>query len=585
MSNKKPKKRKKIIKFNQIAIVVALMSMLIILGTEAYNTTAPAKTDMTYNEFVKNVNNDNVDSVTIIKSQDTFNVSLKNGEKYSVINPNHDTFKLELLEKGVNIQTSKQTAPEAIRNILGTLPLLILAAFLIFYLSKTTVLGARTMFKVLKPEDTISFNDVAGMSESKKEVMFAVEQIKQSNKLASIGAIPTRGIILEGPPGTGKTMLAKAIAGEADVPFISTSGSDFIEMFVGLGAARVRALWELAETNAPCVLFIDEIDAVGRRRSGGGDGATTESNQTLNALLQKMDGLETNTGVFVVAATNRISDLDPALLRPGRFDKQLYIGPPKSKKDRDEIIRVHLKNKRLKDESLLDNVSKLMFGMSGAEIAQILNESVLISLSKGREGIIDIEDVDEASMKLRASGVVTKHTSDNEREIISVHEAGHAVISSLLGRKIAKVSIVPYSSGIGGITIQDTDEMEGRKLKTKSDILIDLKVLLSGKAAEEIILGQSSSGASNDIERASIIAYNLVNNLGMHDENLINIDIIGNTNNIIVDNKINIDRANKLLLDNFNEVKDMVRNNKTSILALRDKLLENETVLEYSTDV
>ena len=582
---KKRKKRKKLFKVNQLALIVAIIVVLVVLSYEAYQNSNPVESSMTYTNFMEAVESGEVSHIVLVKTQDLFTATMKNGEEYAVVYPGNDTFKVDLLESGVEIQVARTTYSESLGNILKTIPMFVLVFFIVFYLSKTLVMGSSTMFKVLKPEEIVSFDDVAGMTESKEEVMFAVEQIKNSRQLASIGAVPTRGIILEGPPGTGKTMLAKAIAGEADVPFISTSGSDFIEMFAGLGAARVRALWELAEVNAPCVLFIDEIDAVGRRRNSGSDGVAMESNQTLNALLQKMDGVGSNRGIFVVAATNRVSDLDPALLRPGRFDKQLFIGPPKSKEDRDAIVKVHLKGKRLDEGVTLDHISKLLFGMSGAEIAQVLNESVLISLQNGRQGVVNLNDVDEAAMKLRASGVVVNHSSEKDRRITAIHEAGHAVVSTALDRKVSKISIIPYSSGVGGITVEDTDDLEGKRIKQREDLLKDLRVLLGGKVAEEIVLGQSSTGSSNDLERASLIAYSYVVNYGMDNEYLINTDVISKANNIIVDNKRYIERANELLLEQQENVRAILNAHRNELDILVEKLLEVETVMDYNFDI
>ena len=457
----KPKKRyKKPIKFQTLAIWTGCICAIIICMINAYNTTAPAAGNMSYLQFKDKLENSQVLEAEFIKSQETFKVTLADGTTYNVIDPDHDEFRKELLESGVIIQVRQQTADEALRSVLATVPYMILIFVFMWYILKSVGGQTTTLFKVLKPEDIVTFDDVAGMSETKKEVEFAVSQLKNRTKLKEIGARPCKGIILEGPPGTGKTLLAKAIAGEAGVPFISTSGADFVEMFVGLGAARVRNLWELALTNAPCVIFIDEIDAVGKRRSSSSDAASTEGNQTLNALLQRMDGLGVGTGIFVVAATNRIQDLDPALLRPGRFDKHLYVGPPRSKKDRDEVITVHMKGKKFDENFDFDSASKLMFGLSGAEIEQVLNESVLVSLQRGGDGVVTVEDVDKAAMKLRASGVATTHTSESDREITAIHEAGHAIASLALGRKVSKVSIMPYSSGIGGMTVEDTDSKE-----------------------------------------------------------------------------------------------------------------------------
>lgn len=355
-------------------------------------------------------------------------------------------------------------------------------------------------------------------------------------------------------------------------------------MFAGLGAARVRQLWELAELNAPCVVFIDEIDAVGRRRSGG-DGATTEANQTLNELLSKMDGLTPNMGVFVVGATNRISDLDPALLRPGRFDKRLYIGPPKSKKDRDEVVRVHMKNKKFSDDYDFDKASKLMFGLSGAEIEQTLNEAVLISIANNRKGIVSMQDVDNAAMKLRASGVAVKHASESDRIISAVHESGHAIVSMTLGRSISKVSIMPYSSGIGGLTVEDTDDIEDKKLKTRGELYNDIKVLLAGREAEQIILGDVSIGCSNDIERASKIAFTIVNNFAMAEDNLINVMALSELGVQLADTKSMVAQANDIMLNCQKDVIDIICRNRSIIEKLRDRLLEEETVIDINDKV
>ena len=259
----------------------------------------------------------------------------------------------------------------------------------------------------------------------------------------------------------------------------------------------------------------------------------------------------------------------------------LYIGPPKTKEDRDEIIKAHIKNKKLSEEVTIDNISKLMFGMTGAEIAQVLNESVLISLRDNREGIINIKDIDEASMKLRASGVVTSHSSEQDRKITAIHEAGHALVSTLLGRKVSKISITPYSSGIGGVTIEDINSLDEHSLKTKSELINDVRVLLAGKVAEEIVLGQPSIGSSNDIERASLIAYNMVTELAMTEENIINIDFIGKIKNIKVNNDDNLNIANNLLKREKNLVEKLISDNFEELNRLSDELLDKETILDY----
>lgn len=582
---RKKKKYKKPIKNTTIVIIMGAIILLSLTVLRAYKYTVPVNGDLEYTQFQEMISNGEIVSASVIGNEDTIRVTTASGENYSVINPGHDEFKKELLDAGVSLSVSKTSPTAIIIETLSTLPMMILMIAILMMLLKTIGGQTTTLFKVLKGEEIITFDDVAGMSETKKEVAFAVSQLKNKDKLKELGARPCKGIILEGPPGTGKTLLAKAIAGEAGVPFISTSGADFVEMFAGLGAARVRSLWELAELNAPCVVFIDEIDAVGRRRSSGGDGANTEANQTLNALLQRMDGLGSNSGIFVVGATNRISDLDPALLRPGRFDKHLFIGPPKTKHDRDEIITVHMKNKKFSENFDFDSASKLMFGLSGAEIEQVLNESVLISLEDDRNGLVETSDIDKAAMKLRASGVAITHSSESDRQICAVHESGHAVVSLALGRKVSKVSITPYSSGIGGATVQDTDGIEDKKMKTRSELMDDIKILLAGREAERIVLGDTSVGCSNDIERATAIAYNIVNSFAMTEDNLVNRSVLANIGINLADGECIISQMNGILLECRQEVETLLYNNREYLDQLKEMLIENETVIDVNFEV
>ena len=301
-----------------------------------------------------------------------------------------------------------------------------------------------------------------------------------------------------------------------------------------------------------------------------------------NELLAKMDGLGTNSGVFVVGATNRIQDLDPALLRPGRFDKHLYVGPPKTKADRDEIMNLYLKTKKLYKNFDIDKASKLLFGFSGAEIEQVLNEAVLVSLQRGGDGIISVEDVDTSAMKLIASGVAVKHSSKIDTHITSVHEAGHAVMNSILGRKVSKVSIIPYNSGIGGLTIRDTDDIEDIKMSTKTDLLNDIKVLLAGRVAELLLLGDTSIGCSNDLEKATNIAYRMIYNYAMTSDYIINPEVIKTDGVAILDSKEIIENTNRLVLDCEKDVKEELQAHLDDIKALANRLETEENVYDYS---
>ena len=581
MAKRPPKKRKRVIPWHTIIIGAGVIAMIISTIYTAYKASEPVGSDMHYIEFMEAVEDGRVESCNMVTSQKYF-TAVVDGESYIIVNPGHEDFKKELLEAGVEISVSKNTALEAVADAILTIPMMALMFVLISYMLKAFGGQTTTLYKVYKAEEVIKFDHVAGMSETKEEVKFAVSQLKNTKKLKELGTKPCKGIILEGPPGTGKTLLAKAIAGEANVPFISTNGADFIEMFVGLGAARVRKLWELAELNAPCVLFIDEIDAVGRRRNGGGDGASTEANQTLNELLSKMDGLGPNMGIFVVGATNRIQDLDPALIRPGRFDKRLYVGPPKTKKDRDEIVSLYLKNKKLAEDVSVDSASRLLFGMSGAEIEQSLNEAVMVSLQRGGNGIVSLADIDEAAMKQRSmGGVATKHASKEDIRICAVHEAGHAVVSSLLGRKVSKISIMPYSSGVGGMTVRNTDDIEDIKIASKNELINEIKVLLAGRAAEKLILGDTSIGCSNDIQRATLIAYKMIYNYAMEGDFLINPDILRENQVAVLDNNDTLSRVNDLVVQYNDTVDKMLLDNKDELIRLAAQLEDEENIYDY----
>lgn len=576
MKNKKGVRKKRVIKWTNLLLVIGIIVLVVTSIYYAIELTKPIETSMAYTDFIEKVNNNEVEKVTIIDTEKTFNVYLTNGEEFSVINPGNDEFKLQLLEMGVNIEVRESSVKSALISTILGIPMLVVTfaiAVMVFkYLGGTNT----SLFRILKNENTITFDDVAGMDDIKDEVSFAVDTLKNYKKLFEAGARPTKGIILEGPPGTGKTLIAKAIAGEAKVPFISTSGSDFIEMFAGLGASRVRALWELASVNAPCVIFIDEIDAVGRRRQTANSGAQMESNQTLNALLQKMDGLDGSSGILVIGATNLIEDLDPALLRPGRFDKKIHIGVPKTKASREEIINVHLKNKKLAPETDVADIAKLMFGLTGAEIESALNEAVIISIRHERSGEITLQDIDEAVMKLRVSGVIVNNYTEKDKYVAAVHEAGHAVMSVLKGHEVSKVSIVAYSSGVGGVTIRDMDKNPAQ-FKTKKDFEDEISILFGGKVAESLIFGESSIGCSNDLEKATEIATQMLGIYGMTSHNIVNIKGYGSR----IPDKF-YDMVNSLENSILTGTRYALVDHVDEIKRLASELMEKETVLDYT---
>lgn len=367
-----------------------------------------------------------------------------------------------------------------------------------------------------KKANRVRFSDVAGAEEEKQELVEVVEFLKDPRRFSALGARIPAGVLLEGPPGTGKTLLAKAVAGEAGVPFYSISGSDFVEMFVGVGASRVRDLFDTAKKNSPAIIFIDEIDAVGRQRGAGMGGGHDEREQTLNQLLVEMDGFSGNEGVIVIAATNRSDVLDPALLRPGRFDRQILVGRP-DVKGREAILRVHAKNKPLADDVDLKVIAQQTPGFAGADLENVLNEAALVAARRNKTKI-DASDIDEAADRVIAGPAKKDRViSKREREMVAYHEAGHTIVGLVLSRArvVHKVTIIPRGRAGGYmIALPKEDQM----LLTKDDMFEQIVGLLGGRTAEEIIFGVQSTGASNDFEQATALARSMVTEYGMSDK-------------------------------------------------------------------
>jgi cell division protease FtsH len=399
----------------------------------------------------------------------------------------------------------------------------ILMTWLIFFLMNRTRGGGQMMSagkstaKLYKEDNhKVTFSDVAGADEEKQELVEIVDFLKDPGKFSVLGARIPKGVLLEGPPGTGKTLLARAVAGEAGVPFYSISGSDFVEIFVGIGASRVRNLFEQAKKTPPCIIFIDEIDAVGRQRGAGLGGGNDEREQTLNQLLVEMDGFAADEGIIIIAATNRPDILDPALMRPGRFDRQIVVGRP-DLRGREAILRVHARNKPLSRKIELKTVAKLTPGFSGADLENLLNEAALVA-ARANKVVIDMEDIDEAVERVIA-GVAKKSRviSKKEQNIVAYHESGHTIIGLALNGadEVHKVTIIPRGQA-GGYTI--SLPKEDRHLITRSELLEKIAGLLGGRSAEEIIFGEVSTGASNDFQKATGIARRMVTEWGMSEK-------------------------------------------------------------------
>ena len=464
--------------------------------------------------------------------------------------------------------------------------------FLMFFglMRKSGVGGGNTFTKShakMNAEKTVKFSDVAGADEEKAELQELVEFLKNPNKFIKLGARIPKGVLLVGRPGTGKTLLAKAVAGEAGVPFFSISGSDFVELYVGVGASRVRDLFEQAKKNRPCIVFIDEIDAVGRKRGAGMGGGHDEREQTLNQLLVEMDGFGKNDGVIMIAATNRPDILDPALLRPGRFDRQVVVDLPDAR-GREAILQVHSRKKPLAPDVDFKSIAKNTVGYSGADLENLMNEAAIMA-AKRNHSMIDLSDIEDANRKVmmgaeRKSRIIT----ENERRLTAYHEAGHAVLTKLVGKNstVHKVSIIPRGRA-GGFTMSTPDE--DNMYASKNEMLDQIIIMLAGRAAEELTMDDISTGASNDIERATNIARQMVKKYGMSDiigpvsydeggEVFIGRDF-GHSKNYSEKTAAEIDdEVRNILIKQYNRTKELLEGHMDILKKLAELLLEKETV-------
>lgn len=439
----------------------------------------------------------------------------------------------------------------------------------------------------------VRFNDVAGAEEEKQELQEIVDFLKHPKKYTEIGARIPRGVLLVGPPGTGKTLFAKAVAGEANVPFFSISGSDFVEMFVGVGASRVRDLFDQAQKNMPCIIFIDEIDAVGRQRGAGLGGGNDEREQTLNQLLVQMDGFEANSSIIVMAATNRVDILDPALMRPGRFDRQIYVNVP-DVKGREEIFKVHSRNKPLSSDINFKSLARLTAGFTGADIENILNESAILAARANRK-LITMKDISEAVNKVMAGPAKkSRLVTETDKRITAYHESGHAIVAKLMKHcdNVHEVSIIPRGMAAGyTITLPENDDNH----MTKGKLLDNIAMMLGGRAAEEIVIHDISTGASNDIQRATQLARRMVTEWGMSDA--IGNMYLGSSEEVFLGRDYQthtmyseevaakIDEEVKSIIDEQYQVAlKILRDNRPIMDAMVKALYEKETIYEDEID-
>lgn len=519
---------------NSITLYLVIFAFIIItIVASRWNMPKQTGEIYTYNKLINDIESNNVKSIAVREDKDGFDsmevaVILKDGKRYELTVPAINNFMQRIdaaiIEHGITVDNQEIPKTSWWVALLPSLVVMVIAVLLLMFIMQQTQGGGGGGGKVMSfgkskakmtndENNKVTFDNVAGLDEEKEELKEVVDFLKSPKKYESLGAKIPKGVLLVGPPGTGKTLLAKAVAGEAGVPFFSISGSDFVEMFVGVGASRVRDLFEQAKKNSPCIVFIDEIDAVGRRRGAGLGGGHDEREQTLNQLLVEMDGFGVNEGVIVIAATNRHDILDPALLRPGRFDRHVVVGRP-DVKGREEILKVHAKNKPIADDVDLRVIAQTTSGFTGADLENLLNEAALLSARENKKSI-DMVEIRKAFVKV---GIGTEKKSrvisDKEKRITAYHESGHAILHELLSEldPVHSISIIPTGMA-GGYTmpLPGEDKMYMSKMYMEQEIV----ALLGGRAAEYIIIGDITTGASNDIERATATARNMVTKYGM----------------------------------------------------------------------
>lgn len=593
-------------------IIVGVIVLVIIAFVIAYELTKPTEITFygTENSLESMLAGKQVEAIYI---EGNYSAKIKKvGEKgyaYFVNISSRTQFKEDLdslrkadgtgLLDGVTVAFDDPSSGSLISSIV--VPLILYAAlFVVFMIVLRKSAGANSQamnFGKTKANQVrdikVRFNDVAGAEEEKQELQEIVDFLKHPKKYTDIGARIPRGVLLVGPPGTGKTLFAKAVAGEANVPFFSISGSDFVEMFVGVGASRVRDLFEQAQKNMPCIIFIDEIDAVGRQRGAGLGGGNDEREQTLNQLLVQMDGFEASSSIIVMAATNRADILDPALMRPGRFDRQIYVNVP-DVKGREEIFKVHARNKPLASDINFKSLARLTAGFTGADIENILNESAILAARDDRK-IITMKDISEAVNKVMAGPAKkSRLVTESDKRITAYHESGHAIVAKLMKHcdNVHEVSIIPRGMAAGyTITLPENDDNH----MTKGKLLDDIAMMLGGRAAEELVIHDVSTGASNDIQRASQLARKMVTEWGMSDS--IGNMYLGSSEEVFLgrDYQTHLNYSEEVAAKIDEEVKSIIdaqyqvalnilKENRSVMDAMVKALYEKETIYEDEID-
>lgn len=554
---------------NKLIFILSMIVISIISFTIYSNLNEPK--EITYNKFIELVESEQVESVHLNDKDDKFKFDDLDGEKFITQNPKTEDFREFLLLNNINIITNK-TGLYLLRALdIGRFALLI--GFMFLLINKMGLGSLKKQESLISTEPLAKFSDVAGHEEAKEDMVSLVGFLKNPEKYYEMGAKLPKGVVLTGPPGTGKTLIARAIAGEAGVPFFNISGSDFIEMFAGLGAKRVRELFKDARAVSPSIIFIDEIDAIGTHRTNGVNGE--EKNQTINALLAELDGFKTDCPVVTIVATNRVEDLDKALIRPGRFDKRIAMELP-DVKDRLAILNLYMKNKKISDDVNIKEISKMTIGFSGAALEALLNEAAIIAVDNNYS-VINAEHIDDAYFKLTTGGhkKIGSIRNKDEIEIVAYHEAGHALVSKLISdNDIPKVTIVPSTTGIGGATSIIPKE---KGLITKRELLNHIKILYGGRAAEYILKkdeDEITSGASNDIKVATSYIKSYYSELGMSELGMLE----------ITDEDMYMQSAMELSKQLYKETLAILEDNQGILKNIAMKLIDKETINEEELD-
>lgn len=585
--------------FRNISIYL-IMLVVVAMGLKMTMPQDTKPSEWTYSYFTEKLAAGQIKSVTLKSvGDDNYKIEgeTKKGDKFTLYAPASDqSLHNQLQEKGVTVEYKPSEGAPWWAGLFSTLlPVLLIGGFLFFMLQQTQGSGnkvmqfSKTRARMLDPEkQKVTFKDVAGVDEAKEELQEIVDFLKDPKRYTEIGARIPKGVLLYGPPGTGKTLLARAVAGEAGVPFFSISGSDFVEMFVGVGAARVRDLFDQAKKNAPCIVFVDEIDAVGRQRGAGLGGGHDEREQTLNQLLVEMDGFDSNEGIIILAATNRPDILDPALLRPGRFDRQIVVDSP-DLEGRKDIIKVHMRGKRLEDDVDVDVLARRTPGFTGADLANMVNEAALLAARRGKKKI-GMEELEDAIERVIAGPEKkSRIMSEEEKRLVAYHEAGHAVVGSMLPNTdpIHKISIIPRGRA-GGYTLMLPTE--DRHYLTKSRLLDEITTLLGGRVSEDLVLKDISTGAQNDLERATTLVRKMITEYGMSEELgpltfgrpqeqvFLGRDI-SRDRNYSEEIAFSIDKEARRIMENcYQRAKEILENNIHKLHLVATTLMEKETI-------